>query len=67
MALGMDILPTGSRYGYRGPLQLELVQSIKDIKAVFGEYVDGQWTEIKAIAIQYPDPSIEQKSNKFYD
>jgi len=59
--LGMDILPTGSNMVTRGPLQLELVQSIKDIKAVFGEYVNGQWTEIKAIAIKYPDPTIEQK------
>ena len=59
--LGMDILPTGSNMVTRGPLQLELVQSIKDIKAIFGEYINGQWTEIKAIAIQYPDPTIEQK------
>ena len=35
--LGMDILPTGSNMVTRGPLQLELIQSISDIKAIFGE------------------------------
>ena len=47
--LGMDILPTGSNMVTRGPLQLELIQSISDVKAVFGEYIDGEWIQIKAI------------------
>ena len=61
--LGMDILPTGSNMVTRGPLQLELVQSLTDVKAVFGEYINGEWVEIKAIKIQYPDPSTEQKND----
>jgi len=59
--LGMDILPTGSNMVTRGPLQLELVQSVTDVKAVFGEYIDSEWVEIKSIKIQYPDPTMEQK------
>ena len=59
----MDILPTGSKMVTRGPLQLELVQSLTDVKAVFGEYINGEWVEIKAIKIQYPDPSTEQKND----
>ena len=59
--LGMDILPTGSNMVTRGPLQLELIQSVNEVKAIFGEYVEGEWIEIKAIQIQYPDPNIEQK------
>ena len=60
--LGMDILPTGSNMVTRGPLQLELIQSISDTKAVFGEYINGEWVEIKAIKIQYPDPGIDEKN-----
>ena len=60
--LGMDILPTGSNMVTRGPLQLELIQSVSDTKAVFGEYINGEWVEIKAIKIQYPDPGIEEKN-----
>ena len=59
--LGMDILPTGSNMVTRGPLQLELVQSLTDVKAVFGEYINSEWIEIKSIKIQYPDPTTEQK------
>ena len=47
--LGLDILPTGSNMVTRGPLQLELIQSIKDVYAVFGEYMNGSWVEIKKI------------------
>ncbi len=60
--LGLDILPTGNNMVTRGPLQLELIQSIKEVKAVFGEYIEGEWTEIKVIHIQYPDPLPEQKN-----
>ena len=60
--LGMDILPTGSNMVTRGPLQLELVQSVSDTKAVFGEYIEGEWVEIKSIKIQYPDPTIDEKT-----
>lgn len=61
--LGMDILPTGTNMVTRTPLQLELIQSIKDIKAVFGEYINGEWTQIKVISIQYPEPSEEQRKD----
>ena len=47
--LGMDILPTGSNMVTRGPLQLELIQTKKDIKAVFGEYVDSTWMNLNEI------------------
>ena len=57
--LGIDILPTGSNMVTRTPLQLELIQSIKDVKAIFGEYVNGDWVSIKSINIQYPDPTSE--------
>ena len=60
--LGMDILPTGSNMVTRGPLQLELIQTIKDTKAVFGEYINGEWTQIKCIQIQYPELTLEQKT-----
>ena len=61
--LGIDILPTGSNMVTRTPLQLELIQSIKDVKAVFGEYVNGDWITIKTISIQYPDPTPAQKDD----
>ena len=38
--LGLDILPTGSNMVTRGPLQLELIQSKTEVKAIFGEYLD---------------------------
>ncbi len=59
--LGMDILPTGSNMVTRGPLQLELIQTKKDIKAVFGEYVDSTWMNLNEINIDFPNPTDEQK------
>ena len=59
--LGMDILPTGSDMVTRGPLQLELLQSKKELKAVFGEYIEGNWVNLNSIAITYPNPTEEQK------
>ena len=61
--LGMDILPTGSNMVTRGPLQLELIQSIKDVKAVFGEYTHGIWADIKTISIEYPNPTKDQQND----
>lgn len=58
--LGMDILPTGSNMVTRGPLQMELVQSPGDIRAVFGEYNDGNWYSIREIPITYPNPTSAQ-------
>lgn len=60
--LGMDILPTGSNMVTRGPLQLELIQTKKDIKACFGEYLDSNWVNLNEIEIDYPNPTPEQKS-----
>ena len=60
--LGMDILPTGSNMVTRGPLQLELIQTKKDIKACFGEYVDSTWMNLNEINIDFPNPTDEQKS-----
>ena len=59
--LGMDILPTGSNMVTRGPLQLELIQSVSDIKAIFGEYINGEWITIKQVELNSPEPSDEQK------
>ena len=59
--LGLDILPTGSNMVTRGPLQLELIQTIGDVKAVFGEYMDGTWVVIKEIGLSSPNPTKEQK------
>ena len=59
--LGMDILPTGSNMVTRGPLQLELIQTKKDIKACFGEYVDSTWMNLNEINIDFPNPTDEQK------
>ena len=59
--LGLDILPTGSNMATRGPLQLELIQSIKEVCAIFGEYMDGAWVEIKKISLDLPNPTNEQK------
>ena len=59
--LGMDILPTGSNMVTRGPLQLELVQTKKDVKACFGEYIESNWVNLNEIPITYPDPTVEQK------
>ena len=60
--LGMDILPTGSNMVTRGPLQLELIQTTKDIKACFGEYIESNWINLNEINIDYPDPTTEQKN-----
>ena len=60
--LGMDILPTGSNMVTRGPLQLELIQTKKDIKASFGEYLDSTWMNLNEINIDFPNPTDEQKS-----
>jgi len=59
--LGLDILPTGSNMVTRGPLQLELIQSIKDVYAVFGEYMNGSWVEIKKISLSVPAPTNDEK------
>ena len=59
--LGMDILPTGSNMVTRGPLQLELIQTKKDVKACFGEYIESNWVNLNEIPITYPDPTAEQK------
>ena len=59
--LGMDILPTGSNMVTRGPLQLELIQTKKDIKACFGEYIESNWVNLNEIEIDHPAPSNEQK------
>ena len=59
--LGLDILPTGSNMVTRGPLQLELIQSIKDVYAVFGEYMNGSWVEIKKISLSIPSPTNDEK------
>lgn len=59
--LGLDILPTGSNMVTRGPLQLELIQSVSDIKAVFGEYINGEWIVIKQIELDSGEPTKEQK------
>lgn len=60
--LGIDILPTGSNMVTRGPLQLELIQTTKDMKACFGEYIESNWINLNEINIDYPDPTIEQKN-----
>lgn len=60
--LGMDILPTGSNMVTRGPLQLELIQTKKEIKACFGEYVESTWMNLNEIPIDFPNPSDEQKA-----
>ena len=60
--LGMDILPTGSNMVTRGPLQLELIQTKKEIKACFGEYVESTWLNLNEIPIDFPNPSDEQKA-----
>ena len=59
--LGMDILPTGANMVTRGPLQLELIQSTVEVKAIFGEYIEGEWINLNEISINYPNPSDEQK------
>ena len=61
--LGMDILPTGSNMVTRGPLQMELIQSKSEVKAVFGKYDESRWISIQDIDITYPNPTMEQKSN----
>lgn len=61
--LGMDILPTGSNMVTRGPLQMELIQSKSEVKAVFGKYDESRWISIQDIEISYPNPTIEQKNN----
>ena len=61
--LGLDILPTGTNMVTRGPLQLELIQSFNDIKAVFGEYINGEWITIKQIELNSPNPTKEQKKD----
>jgi GTP-binding protein EngB required for normal cell division len=61
--LGMDILPTGTNMVTRGPLQLELIQSTEDVKAVFGKYKEGRWSEIKSIDIQFPNPTPDQRTD----
>jgi len=61
--LGLDILPTGSNMVTRGPLQLELIQTSKEVQAIFGEYHDGSWIEIKKIPLSTPNPTKEQKDN----
>ena len=61
--LGMDILPTGSNMSTRGPLQLELIQSPVEVKAVFGKYDESRWTMIQEIEITYPNPTTEQKNS----
>ena len=60
--LGLDILPTGSNMVTRGPLQLELIQSKTEVKAIFGEYLDGSWINLNEIMINYPNPTDEQKN-----
>ena len=53
----------GSDMVTRGPLQLELIQSQKDSKAVFGEYVESNWVKsLNSISITQPEPKTEQKS-----
>ena len=60
--LGMDILPTGNSMVTRGPLQLELSQTQGDNYAVFGEYVDGKFNETHKVPIQFPNPTMDQKT-----
>lgn len=60
--LGLDILPTGSDMVTRGPLELELIQSKKDTKACFGEYIDGNWLNLNEITLDLPEPSDSQKN-----
>lgn len=60
--IGMDILPTGSDMVTRGPLQLELIQSQKELKAVFGEYIEGNWVNLNTINIDQQNPTPEQKA-----
>ena len=64
--LGLDILPTGSDMVTRGPLELELIQSKKDTKACFGEYIDGSWLNLSEISLDLPEPSDEQKNDCSY-
>lgn len=66
--LGMDILPTGTNMVTRCPLRLEMIQTAndKETKAVFGDYSSsgqdvGQWTPIKEITLQFPNPTMEQR------
>ena len=59
--LGIDILPTGSNMVTRGPLQLELIQTSLETKAIFGEYITGTWVEIKSVELTFPNPTLEQK------
>mgnify|MGYP006128427481 CR=1 FL=1 len=59
--LGIDILPTGSNMVTRGPLQLELIQTSGETKAIFGEYITGVWVEIKSVELTFPNPTPEQK------
>jgi len=65
--LGMDILPIGTNMVTRCPLRLEMIQTsadTKEAKAVFGSYesTSGQWTSIKEIALQFPNPSNDQRN-----
>lgn len=66
--LGMDILPTGTNMVTRCPLRLEMIQTAteKETKAVFGDYSTsgqstGQWTPIKEIQLQFPNPTADQR------
>ena len=61
--LGLDILPTGSNMVTRGPLQLELIQTTDEVKAVFGEYMNGAWVVIKEIHLHSPEPTAQQKND----
>ena len=61
--LGMDILPTGNNMVTRSPLQIELIQTGSSTKAIFGDYIEGKWTELDELELKYPDVTSEQKIN----
>ena len=64
--LGIDILPTGSNMVTRTPLQLELIQSIKDVKA-FGEYVSGDQVVLNQLIFNILIQLQSKKMIYYYD
>ena len=58
--ISMDILPTGSSMVTRTPLNLQLIQTDKDMYAEFGNYDNSQWSVIKKIKLTNPNPTKEE-------
>ena len=58
--ISMDILPTGSSMVTRTPLNLQLIQTDKEMYAEFGNYDNSQWNSIKKVILTNPNPNIEE-------